>query len=194
LRRSGGRGERRPPPHRRCSTALVPYLYARRVILRCTKRLLDVLGHDRLASVSPEPDAEDWYANLVWIERRKCLLLTHSRTLFSVFSPDVRAGALRTTGTLFAQLVATALADEGLPGDCFGDLAYDELTVAKTIDRQVFGCMNDLASICEHAAIDAGGLARLDAAQLNQTLHRIIHRARDYEPPIDALRERLGSD
>ena len=48
------------------------------MILRCTKRLLDVLGHDRLASVSPEPDAEDWYANLVWIERRKCLLLTHA--------------------------------------------------------------------------------------------------------------------
>ena len=117
-----------------------------------------MLGHDRLASVSPEPGAEDWYANLVWIERRKRLFLTHSGTLFSVFSPDVRAGALRTTGALFAQLVATALADEGLPGDCFGDLA------------------------------------RLDAAQLNQTLHRIIHRARDYEPPIDAVRERLGSD
>lgn len=85
------------------------------MILRCTKRLLDVLGHDRLVSVLPEPDAEDWYANLVWIERRKCLLLTHSGTLFSVFSPDVRAGALRTTGTLFAQLVATALADEACP-------------------------------------------------------------------------------
>ena len=142
------------------------------MILRCTKRLLDVLGHDRLASVSPEPGAEDWYANLVWIERRKCPFLTHSGTLFSVFSPDVRAGALRTTGAFFAQLVATALADEGLPGDCFGDLAYDELTVVKTVDRQVLGCMNDLASICEHAAIDAGGRpARRYAAQPDPASH-----------------------
>jgi hypothetical protein len=156
--------------------------------------LLDVLGHDRLASVSPEPDAEDWYANLVWIEQRKCLLLTHSGTLSSVFSPNVSAGALRATGTLFAQLVATALADEGLPGGCFGDLAYDELTIAKTGDRQILGCMNDFSSICEHTAINTGGLTRLDAAQLNRTLHRIIHRARGYEPPIDAVRERLGSD
>lgn len=160
------------------------------MILRCTKRLLDVLGHDQLAPVAPEPDPEDWYANLVWIERRKCLLLTHSGTLFSVFAPDVRAAALRSTKSLVTQLIAAALAEEDLPGDCFGDLTHDELTVAKTADRSVLGCMNDLASICEHAAFDAGCLAHLDVAQLNQTLHRIIHRSRDYEPPIDAVRVR----
>lgn len=40
---------------------------------------------------------------------------------------------------------------------------------------------------------NAGGLARLDVVELNRTLHQIVHRALDYEPPIDALRERLGS-
>ena len=48
------------------------------VILRCTRRLLDVLEPGRLTSPAPQPDPEDFYANLVWIERRKCLLLTHA--------------------------------------------------------------------------------------------------------------------
>ena len=163
------------------------------VILRCTKRLLDVLGPDRLSPVSFEPDPDDWYANLIWIERRKCLLLTHSGTLFSAFRPAVRASALRSTRALVGELINATLADEGLPSHRFGDLEHDVLVITKTADRQVNGCMNDLASICEHAVHDAGGLARLDVDQLNQTLHRIIHRARDYEPPIDAVRARLGS-
>jgi len=58
------------------------------VILRCTKKVLAVLGAVRVAD--PAPDAEDWYGNLLWFDRRKCLLLTHAGTLFSVFEPDVR--------------------------------------------------------------------------------------------------------
>jgi hypothetical protein len=35
------------------------------VILRCTKKLLAVLGAGRVAEPGPTPDAEDWYANLL---------------------------------------------------------------------------------------------------------------------------------
>ena len=42
---------------------------------------------------TPQPDGEDWYANLLVLDRRKCLLLTHPSTLFTVFEPDVRAAA-----------------------------------------------------------------------------------------------------
>ena len=44
------------------------------VILRCTKKLLAVLGAGRVAEPGPVPDAGDWYANLLWSGRRKCLL------------------------------------------------------------------------------------------------------------------------
>jgi hypothetical protein len=50
------------------------------VILRCTRKLLTVLG-SAVAEPAPAPDPEDWYANLVWLDRRKCLLLIHSATL-----------------------------------------------------------------------------------------------------------------
>ncbi len=75
--------------------ALPPY--DRLVILRCTKKLLAVLGAGHAAEPGPAPDSADWYANLLWFDRRKCLLLTHTATLFSIFEADVRAADLRAT-------------------------------------------------------------------------------------------------
>jgi hypothetical protein len=42
-----------------------------------------------VADLAPAPDLEDWYANLLWFDRRKCPLLTHSATLFTIFEADV---------------------------------------------------------------------------------------------------------
>jgi hypothetical protein len=47
--------------------------------LRCTKKLLAVIKPGELAAEAP--DGEDWYANLLWFDGRKCLLLTHAATL-----------------------------------------------------------------------------------------------------------------
>jgi hypothetical protein len=77
------------------------------VILRCTRKLLAVLGAGQVAD--PAPDGEDWYANLLWIDRRKCLLLTHAATLFSVFEPDVRATRLRDTHNVVTALIEREL-------------------------------------------------------------------------------------
>ena len=61
------------------------------MILRCTKRLLAVLGPGHVAEPGPTPDAEDWYANFLWFDRGKCLLHTHAATLYTVFEADVGA-------------------------------------------------------------------------------------------------------
>ena len=41
-----------------------------------------------------EPHEDDCYADLLWPDRRKCLLLTHAVTLFSVFEPDEAKASL----------------------------------------------------------------------------------------------------
>ena len=48
--------------------------------------------------VDIEAGQDDWYANLLWIGRRKCVLLTHAGTAFSVFVPDVRKAHLARFG------------------------------------------------------------------------------------------------
>ena len=105
------------------------------MILRCTKKLLAVLGPGRAAGPGPTPDAEDWYASLLWFDRRKCLLLTHAATLFSILETDVRAVDLRATHRLVTELVERELHREGLPLATFGNLRSQELILAKTADR-----------------------------------------------------------
>jgi hypothetical protein len=59
------------------------------VILRCTRRALALLDCDAVVLAEPPPRDDDWYLNLLWVDRQKCLLLTHAGTLFSVFVAGV---------------------------------------------------------------------------------------------------------
>ena len=103
-------------------------------------------------------------------------------TLFSIFEADVRAVDLRATRRMVTELIERELRREGLPPTTFGDLRSHELILAKTADRGVLGCMNDMAFLCEVAISDAGGLAHIDLGELNHALHRHINSSRGYRP------------
>jgi hypothetical protein len=158
------------------------------VILRCTKKLLSVIGSVPISE--PAPDAEDWYASLLWFDRRKCLLLTHVGTLFTIFEADVSASDLRSTGSFISALVRRELLSEGLSPDMFGP-GSEEVVYAKTADRSVLGCMNDMAYMCEEAIAESGSLRHNDRVALNRSLRRNINSTRNYERPIDLTIGRL---
>ena len=164
--------------------------YHRLVILRCTKKLLDVIKPAVLAGNAPRPD--DWYANLLWLESRKCLLLTQAATLFTIFEPGIRVAALRDITTTVTSLIARELAREGLPAGTFGELETTTVALAKTADRSILGCMNDMAHYGEAVIYQSGGLAAADLADINQALRRNIQSARDYRQPIDLVTESLN--
>ncbi len=146
------------------------------MILRCTKKLLDVISPEHLSAL--QPDRNDWYTNLLVLDWRKCFLLTHVDSLFTVFEPDVRATDLRSPHDLVAGLIERELLAEGLPVQTFGDLAAEELSTAKTADRSVLGCMNDMAYLCDDAVARAGSLASAAVRSLNRRLRRNINSAR----------------
>lgn len=52
------------------------------VVLRCTARALNLLGARPKDLATAEHRDEDWYANLLWLERQKCMLLAHAGTCF----------------------------------------------------------------------------------------------------------------
>jgi hypothetical protein len=84
--------------------------------------MLDLLGGRDLKLSEPAPGDDDWYLNLLWIDRQKCLLLTHAGTLFSVFRTRVRVADLRPLGDYLIDAITTELATEHLPAHALSHL------------------------------------------------------------------------
>jgi uncharacterized protein DUF6933 len=151
------------------------------VFLRCTAKMLTLLEARPRDLVTIEPSDEDWYANLLWLDGRKCLLLAHAGTLFSVFVPDIRKGDLMPIGPSVVGFIHKELEAESFLLDRFGVLDSCSIALAKTESRTVLGYMNEMARFCEYVVGDAGGLAVCDARELNRELRRELHLSR--RPP-----------
>lgn len=164
------------------------------MVVRCTSKLLDLLGKRAIRLVEAPPSDDDWYANLLWLDRRKCLLATHAGTLFSLFVADIRAADLRPFERRIAELLAAALLDDGLPSDALGRLAPDDVQLAKTASKHVLGVMNQMAFEIEWVVDQAGGLWNVDIGGLNRHLHRSLHTKNgEYRVPLELVHKRLRS-
>ena len=151
------------------------------VVLRCTTKMLTLLGARSRDLMIIEPNDQDWYCNLLWLDARKCLLFAHAGTLFSVFVPNIRKSDLMPIGPSVVRFIHKELEAESLPPDRLGALDSRSITLAKTESRTVLGYMNEMARFCEYAVGDAGGLAHCDALELNRELRRELHLSR--RPP-----------
>lgn len=109
------------------------------MLLRCTSRLLKLMGSRAGVLADVEPGRDEWYANVFIVERRKCLLLVHADTLFPVLEADVRVAQLNDLGLYVATLVVDALASEGLAGTVLGPTDPSGVQVAKTASRASSG-------------------------------------------------------
>jgi hypothetical protein len=163
------------------------------VVVRCTKKMLDLLGGRAVILSELPPTDDDWYLNLVWIERQKCLLLTHTGTLFSVFRAGVRVADLRPLGTYLVEAIQTELRAEGLPADTFSELEPDSVRLAKTASRSILGFMTEMAFELGWIITDRGGLRLSDVNALNHALRRMLWNRGDYVRPIELVHQRLNA-
>jgi hypothetical protein len=164
------------------------------VVLRCTKPLL-VLDLSPLGLTESQPPDDDWYANLLWVDRQKCLLFTHAGTLFSVFVAGVRKADLRPIGPYVVSLIEQELRSEGLPMDVLGPLDPDEVRLARTASRSILGFMNEIAQHARYQITDAGGLDHCDIGGLNHRLRRSLHNyGGTYASAIERVLETKADD
>ena len=153
--------------------------------------MLDLLGGPNITLSEPPPTDDDWYLNLVWIERQKCLLLTHAGTLFSLFREGIHVADLRPLGDYLVDAIEAELRAEGLPADTFSQLERHDLRLAKTASRSTLGFMTEMAFELEWIITDKGGLRRSDINDLNHALRRMLWNRGDYVRPIELVNQRL---
>ena len=161
--------------------------------IRCTQKLtkeLEAAGH----SVAPEPEEilplQEWYANLIRIERRKCVLFTHVGTLFSFFVPGLTRPDFKAFDQTFRQNLHTLLQQEEI-NTPLARIAPNSVPVRilKTKSWRILGCMNELVFATRIILEMEGGLAATDLAMLNHRLNDTLLGAPDYTRPGEAFRE-----
>jgi len=134
----------------------------------------------------PPPSDEDWYANVLWLERagacchtrRYALLRFHSRRSCAEFRP---------LGTYVVGVIEEALRSERLPADALGSLEPDALQVLRTASRSVLGFMNDMAVHIDYANASAGGLSHCDPDAISRQFRRTPSNRGGYLYPIDLV-------
>jgi hypothetical protein len=151
------------------------------VVLRCTTKILTLLDAHRRDLETIEPTEGDWYANLLWLDGRKCLLVAHAGTLFSVFVADIRKADVVPIGPSVVRFIHKELEAESFPLDRLGALDSRSIALAITESRTVLRYMNEMARFCDYAVDNVGGLAPCDVRELNRELRRELHLSR--RPP-----------
>lgn len=163
-------------------------------VIHCTKKLLIELG--ALGSKMPrEPSAGflgPWHANLIRIERRKCILFTNDRTLYSFLMPGFKKKD--DIHDLFLLNLNSNLAAEGFgQGDILKAMdEYREIAIAPTTNRSVLGSMNDLVIQVEFYISRAGGLEHAEMLRVNMMLNRVPMGALKYDHAIERVYALFG--
>jgi hypothetical protein len=162
-------------------------------LIRCTKKLQKEMGLKQSDLYTEEPRFSylgPWHANLIYINRRKCVLFVNDKTLFNFIVPDLSRAQIRDLEKLFKSYLSCILADEG-----FGEAGrtrilseYDEVCFANTSSKSVLGSMNDLAFHYKYSIQEAGGVHSPAVPEIIRRLNRMPMGALKYVFPIEALK------
>lgn len=136
----------------------------------------------------------DWHANLLRVERRKCVLFTNSDTLYSIFVFGLKRADFDHLDAIFRQSLFRRLRIEGF-SQIQTEKALEEyrtIHFAKTNNRSVLGSRNDLAFHMEAHIKSSGGIDNLGRDAINDALNRIPMGAINYQYGIEALKVKLN--
>ena len=165
-------------------------------IIHCTRKLLKELDVSLIDSDKIPQSIEglgNWYANLLRIDRRKCLLFTNEKSLYTFLIPKVLKANLKNIEQEFLINLSYNLQYEGFGLDVISRVMqeYEEIGFAKTASKKVLGSMNQLTFEYEVLIEQKEGLENVKILELNHTINRTILNGTKFLHPIDALKKVL---
>ena len=165
------------------------------MILHCTQKLLKELENPALQNpVELTTGLGNWYANLLRIDRKKCILFTNEKTLYSFLIPKVKKENLKNIVEDFLFNLNLNLQAEGIPIEVISKVMqeYSDIGFAKTANKHVLGSMNELTFQYKYLIINRyEGIENVRILAVNKEINRTIMGGINYLHPIEALRELL---
>ena len=132
-----------------------------------------------------------WTANIIFVNRRKCILFVNDKTLFNFLVPDVLQKHIRELDRMFRGWLSCELAEEGyLKAQREVILnEYREIGYSNTRSKSVLGTMNDLAFMYKYSIQSIAGLHSPRYPEIIKEMNRMPMGALGYRLPIEALFE-----
>ena len=164
-------------------------------LIRCTAKVLKEMGLKKADLLEDAPKFSflgQWHCNLIYINRRKCILFANDKTLFNFIVPDVSRAEIRELGDMFRLNLSCVLGSEGFSRDQVEKVLseYTEVGYGKSNDRRVLGNLNDLAFHYEHWIFECGGVHRAEIPAIIQKLNRMpMKKFKGYLWPADEIRK-----
>jgi len=164
------------------------------MIIRCTGKLLKEL-RIQPADVADASPVGSWHANLLHIDRRKCAIVTHDLTLFTLFIPGLRRAEFDNFDDVFGQALFRAMRLFDFEQEKIERMLDWSRTnlYTTTNDRSVLGSMNDLAFHIRYDIDDFGGLSDADLDEIVVRINRIPCKAIGFAFPVERLDDLLTS-
>ena len=171
-------------------------------IIHCTQKLLKELGNPPVQSIEniPVTDADglsNWYANLIRLDRKKCVLFTNEKTLYSFLIPKVKKENLKNIVDEFLFNLNMNLQAEGFPLEVINRVMqeYTDIGFAKTSNRHVLGSMNEFTFHFEYLIIQRyEGIENIEILGVNKDINRSLMRGSRHLYPIEMLQELLTGE
>lgn len=160
------------------------------MIIQCTKKLQDTLKVKAEAVPSEAEPLAKWHGNIFTLNRRKCLLLTHDESRYSLYFFGVTQKSLANLPKLFRErLKRELMRDDFTIAQVEKMLAtVGEVSFAKSSSRSVLGTMNDMVQMIKHMAVYRETPdENLHTAYINSTPYKIG----EYAYPKEVLKTLL---
>jgi hypothetical protein len=165
-------------------------------LIHCTAKLIKELGTPSLENPNTSPNLEgfgNWYANILRTDRKKCLLFTNEKTLYSFLIPNVLKKNIRNIVDEFLINLNLNLQAEGFSLEIINRVMheYTEIGFAKTASKHVLGAMTQLMFEYEVLIEMKEGLENVNVLEMNKDINRSLMRGSRHLHPIEMLQELL---
>ena len=144
-------------------------------LIRCTQKLIKELRIEPSEKEAQPGDIGGWHANLLRIDRRKSVLFTNDRTLYSFFVPSLKRPEFKRFQDVFRENLLNCLVNDGFPQSQIEKVLneYQAIEIAKTNNRSVLGSMNDFAFQIKYRVAVFGGLDNTDLITVNHRFSQL---------------------
>ena len=167
--------------------------------LYCTQKLIKHIGFspEQLTKTPSPPTSTfgNWYGNLIQVCKRKVIIFTNEKTLFTVFASGVtKSSHLRVKSALQSHFWH-ALLSEGIDQSLADRLSseYNEMEFSTTKNRRILGSMIELAKMYDVHVRYEGGWKHCDDVEITRKINQTPMKLLNYGCAIDMVHDILRS-